>query len=77
MRSDRFYSFAIAETIVFVPEQPVLLDERFDDRQFVREEPLILRAVDLIVSPLFERDISADKEDEPADLAILFLNDVK
>ena len=47
----------------------------FDDWKFVREELLILRAVDLIMSRLLERDISADKVNKPADLAILFLND--
>ena len=70
-------AFSIAETIILVPEFPVLLDERFDDRQLVCKELLILRAVDLIMSPLLERDISADKENKPADLAILFLNDSK
>ena len=73
----RLEGFSIAETIILVPEFPVLLDERFDDRQLVCKELLILRAVDLIMSPLLERDISADKENKPADLAILLLNDVK
>jgi hypothetical protein len=73
----RLEGFSIAETIILVPEFPVLLDERFDDRQLVCKELLILRAVDLIMSPLLERDISADKENKPADLAILFLNDSK
>ena len=77
VRLDRFYGFAIAETVILVPEFPVLFDEGLDDRQFVREEFLILRAVDFIMGPLFERDVSADKENKPADLAILFLNDVK
>ena len=31
VRLDRFYGFAIAETIVFVPELPVLLEERLDN----------------------------------------------
>ena len=63
--------------VILVPEFPVLLDERFDDWKLVREELLILRAVDFIMSPLLQRDISADKENKPADLAILLLNDVK
>lgn len=29
------------------------------------------------MNPLLEKDISVDKEDKPADLAILFWNDVK
>ena len=64
----------------FVEEDKILttlFDEGLDDRQFVREEFLILRAVDFIMGPLFERDVSADKENKPADLAILFLNDSK
>ena len=73
----RLEGFPIAEAVILVPEFPVLLDERFDDWKLVREELLILRAVDFIMSPLLERDISADKENKPADLAILLLNDVK
>ena len=74
---DRLEGFPIAEAVILVPEFPVLLDERFDDWKLVREELLILRAVDFIMSPLLQRDISADKENKPADLAILFLNDSK
>ena len=73
----RLEGFPIAETVILVPEFPVLFDEGLDDRQFVREAFLILRAVDFIMGPLFERDVSADKENKPADLAILFLNDSK
>ena len=74
---DRLDRLAIAETIVFVPELPVLFDERFYDRQFISEEFLVFRAVYFIMSPLFQRNISADKENKPADLLMLFLNDVK
>ena len=77
VRLDRFYGFAIAETIVFVLELPVLLDEGFDNGQLVGKKLLVFGAVEFIVSPLLERDVSADKENKPADLAILFLNDVK
>ena len=73
----RFHGFAITEQVVFVPESPVLFDEGFDDRKLISEEFLVLRAVDFIMSPLFQRNISADKENKPADLLILFLNDVK
>ena len=58
-------------------EYPVLFDEGLDDRKLISEEFLVLRAVDFIMSPLFQRNISADKENKPADLLILFLNDVK
>ena len=74
---DRFHGFAITEQVVFVPESPVLFDEGFDDRKLISEEFLVLRTVDFIMSPLFQRNISADKENKPADLLILFLNDSK
>jgi hypothetical protein len=74
---DRFYGFAIAEEVVSVPELPVLFDEWFDDRKFIREELLVFRAVEFIVSPLLKRNVSANKKNEPANLLILFLNDFK
>ena len=67
--------FTVAETIILVPKLPVLFDKGFDDREFVRGKFLVGRAVDLIMSPLFQRDISADEENKPANLLILFLND--
>ena len=77
VRLDRFYGFTITETIVFIPELPVLFDERLDNGQFIRKEFLVFWAGEFIMGPLLERDISADKENKPADLAILFLNDIK
>jgi len=74
---DRFDRFAISEPVVFVPELPVLFEEWFDDGQFIGEELLVFRAVELVMCPLFERDVSADKKNEPADLLVLVLNDVK
>ena len=47
---DRFYGFAIAEEVVSVPELPVLFDEWFDDRKFIREGLLVFRAVEFIVN---------------------------
>lgn len=64
-------------TRCIVPEQPVLFDERLNDRQLIREEFLVFGAVDLIMSPLFERNVSADKENKPANSVVLFLNDSK
>ena len=52
---DRFNCFAVAKPVILVPEQPVLFDERLNDRQLIREEFLVFGAVDLIMSPLFER----------------------
>ena len=74
---DRLYGLAVPETVVLIPKQPVLFYEGLDDGQLIRKEFLIFGAVEFIMSPLSERDISSDKENKPADLAILFLNDVK
>jgi len=46
---------------------PVLFDEWFDDRKFVREELLVFRAVKFLMSPLLERDVSTEKENKPAE----------
>ena len=39
----------------------------FDDRELVREELLVFRAVKLLMSPLLERDVSTEKENKPAE----------
>lgn len=77
LRFDRLKDVAITQTIVFNPKLPVLFDKGFDDGKFVCGKFLIGRAVDFIMSPLFERDISADKENKPANLLMLFLNNSK
>jgi len=77
LRLDWFYSLAIAEAVVFIPELPVLFDERFDNGQFIGKEFLVFGAVELVIGPLFERDVSADKENKPTNLFVLFLNDSK
>lgn len=74
---DWFYGFAVAEEVIFVPNLPVLFEEWFDDRELIREELLIFRAVEFIMSPLLKRNVSANKKNEPANLLILFLNDFK
>ena len=74
---DRFDGFAITQAVILVPEQPVLFDEGFDDGKLISEELLIFGAVEFVMGPLFQRDISADKENKPADLLMLFLNDSK
>lgn len=66
--------FAIAEAVVFVPELPVLFDKGLDDRESVGGEFLILRTMNFVMSPLLERDVSADEENKPANLLRLFLN---
>lgn len=57
--------------------QPVLFEEWLDDGKLVHKEFLILGAAEIVMCPQFGRDVSADKEDKPADLLRLFLNDVK
>lgn len=77
LRLNWFYSLAIAEAVVFIPELPVLFDEWFDNGQLIGKEFLVLGAVEVIMSPLLERDVSADKENKPGNLFVLFLNDSK
>lgn len=60
---------------IFVPELPVLFDKWLDEGKFIGEKLLIFRAVEFIMSPLFEGDVSADEKNNPADLPVLFLND--
>ncbi len=62
MRLNWFYSIAIAETVVFIPELPVLFDEWLDNGQLISKEFLILGAVELVMSSLLERNVSTDKE---------------
>ena len=54
-----------------------MFDERLDDREAVSGKFVVFRGVGIIEGPLLERDISADEKNKPADLAILFLNDIK
>jgi len=72
---DWLYGLAVPKTVVFVPELPVLFDEGFDDGQLIGEELLVFGTVELVMGPLFERDVSADKKYQPADLLVLMLND--
>ena len=74
---DRFDGLAIAEAVVLVPELPILFDEGLDDGKLIGEKLLIFVAVEFVMRPLFQRNISADKENKPADLLMLFLNDSK
>lgn len=74
---DRLDSLTVAEEVILVPELPVLFDEWLDEGKLIGEKLLIFGTVEFIMSPLFERDVSTDKENKPADLFVLFLNDVK
>ena len=71
---DRPDGFAIFPEVVFQEELPVLFEEGLDDGEAVSVEFLVFRGVWIIEGPLLERDISADKVQEPANRFILFLN---
>jgi hypothetical protein len=66
--------FAVFPEIVLQKELPILFDERFDEREAVGGELLVLRGVGIIEGPLSEGKISADEIQEAADSIILFLN---
>lgn len=70
---DRFHGFAVTEAL----KLPVLFDKKFDDRKLIGKEHLVFWTVEFIMSPLLQRDVSADKENKPADLEMLSLNDSK
>ena len=74
---DRFDGLAVLPLVVFKEELPVLLDERLDDGQFVDGEFLVFWGMGVVESPLSERDVSADKLDQPAVLLIKVLNCLK
>lgn len=57
---DRFDSLAVAKEVILVPELPVLLNEWLDEWKFIGKELLIFGVVEFTMSPLFERDESAD-----------------
>ena len=73
----RFEFYLVFPVIVFKKELPVLFEESFDNREFINSVFLILRRMRIFVSPLLERDISADKVKKPADLLMLVLNILK
>lgn len=52
-----------------------VLSEVGDKREFINLELLVLWGVGIIKSPLFQRDISADKVNQPAVLLVKVLNE--
>ena len=75
---NRFNFFAIAVLKVRDQETPVpviLVD--LDFGKFINFEFLVFWGVGIIISPLLERDVSADKADEPAVLLVKVLNNRK
>jgi len=53
--------FLVSPEIVFEKEAVVLLMKGFDDRKLIDFEFLVLWRMGIVIGPLFERDISADK----------------
>lgn len=58
----RFDCFAVAKTVILIPELPVLFDERLDDGQPIGKELLVFGTVEFIMSAFFQRNISADEK---------------
>ena len=69
-----FQMLVIFPEIVFKEELPVLFDKSFDHRKFIHFEFLIFGRKGNIESPLFKRNVFADKIKKPADLLMLVLN---
>ena len=65
------YRFSVFPLIVFEKELPILFDKGFDNRELIDFVLLILWRMGIIESPLFERDISIDKVNKPANLFLL------
>lgn len=74
---NRFDRLTVFPLVVFKKELPVLPDERLDDGQSVDGEFLEFRGMGVIESPLLERDVSADKMNQPTVLLIKVLNCLK
>ena len=72
-----FYRFSVFPLVVFQKKLPVLFDKGFDNRKLINLKFLILWRMRVIKSPLFERDMSANKIKKPADLFVLVLNVVE
>ena len=70
----RLDGFFVAPKVVLEEKLPVLFDEGFDMRQFIDFELLIFGRMGILIGPLLERDISADKVDQPAVLLVKMLN---
>jgi len=60
--------------VVFDEEFPVLLYERDDDRRLIHRVFLVLRRMGVVISPLLEWDVLADKVQKPSDNGIELLN---
>ena len=74
--ADRLELTAVVCALVFAPEVlPVLFLQRDDPWELIRFELLVLWGMCLIISPLLERDVSADKTEEPALLVIKIIDD--
>ena len=75
---DRFNGFCITSLIIVKEIVPVpILGVRLNLWELIHFELLVFRGVGIIESPLFKRNISADKADQPAVLLVKQLNEMK
>lgn len=75
---DRGKDTSVMGALILFPEMlPVFMTGRNDLREDVRFELFVLRRVGIIVRPLLQRDISADKGKKPAVLLVKRLNNGK
>ena len=76
--ADRLNRFSVFPGIVFIEILPVPVLVVIDDlRKLIYLELLVLGGMGIIESPLLERDISADKVDQPAVLLIKLVAELK
>lgn len=62
--------FVVRDKVFIIP----VLPEVSDKREFINLELLVFRGVGIIKNPLFKRDISADKVEQPAVLLVKRMN---
>lgn len=71
---DRLQWLSVFKQIILQQLTPVFFLKRADDWQNIRLEFLILRRMNIIMSPLAKRDIFGDKKHQPTNLLILVLD---
>jgi len=72
----RFKRLFVLPLVVFDEELPVLFYEGNDDRGLIHRVFLVLWGMGVVISPLFQRNIPADKCKKPCDLLIKRLNSI-
>ena len=65
----------MSSLVLFQKMLPVFFLQRDDLRRLINFELLILRRMSIIINPLFEWDISADKREKPTLFRIKLIDD--